>query len=78
VALPSRTRLRTLDYTLDGEPFVAIAARDNIDTLDLSYALDGEPFVAASTTGALAEGPSSGWGETVYFRPWCTTGRSPS
>lgn len=72
--LPSRSRLRTLSYSLDGEPFVVVAARENIATLDLGYSLDGEPFVAASTV----EPPTSGWGETVYFRPWCTTGRSPT
>lgn len=72
--LPSRSRLRTLNVTLDGVPFAQVAARDDIDTLDLGYSLDGEPFIAASTV----EVPLSGWGETVYFRPWCTTGRSPS
>ena len=72
--LPSRSRLRTLNATRDGVPFVQVAARADIDTLDLGYTLDGDPFVAASTV----EPPLSGWGETVYFRPWCTTGRSPS
>ena len=72
--LPSRSRLRNLAFALDGVPFVQLAARDNINTLDLDYSLDGIPGVAAHTV----DPPTSGWGETVYFRPWCTTGRSPS
>ena len=47
-SMPDRADLLLLDYSLDGEPWVGVTARTNIDTLGLDYSLDGEPFIGVS------------------------------
>lgn len=46
--LPSRAALMDLDYVLDGEPFVYIAASSGDETHTLGYSLDGQPFIGAA------------------------------
>lgn len=47
-AMPSREDLMNLDYVLDGEPFVYIAASSGDETHTLGYSLDGQPFIGAA------------------------------
>lgn len=46
--LPSRAALMDLDYSLDGEPFVYVAARTDIATRTLDCSLHGQPFIGAA------------------------------
>lgn len=68
----SKSAVLGLLYTLDGEPFVHVAAED-VDTLGLDFASEGAPFLAPSTRVV----PTSGWGATALVRPWSATGRAP-
>lgn len=55
MALPSKNEVMNLDFSLDGQPFVHVAAHDDIDSLDLDWTLDGQPFLAGPSESADAD-----------------------
>jgi len=53
MALVQPSELFSLDYAFNGEPFVSVPAKSDIDLGSMDYAFNGEPFVANE------------WGETL-------------
>lgn len=65
--LPSRSALLTLTHRLP----IHVAAREDVDTLQLGYDAGGAVFLAPNTR----EPPASGdWSATATIRPWSATG----
>ena len=50
MALPTKSDLLSLDYTLIGSPYVEVTAGGSSDT-SLDYSLNGSPFVVLATSG---------------------------
>ena len=50
MALPTKSDLLSLDYVLDGSPYVEVTAGGSADT-SLDYSYDGNPFVVLATSG---------------------------
>jgi hypothetical protein len=45
MAPPTKTDLETMDYAFQGQPFVNVPARSDIDTTTMDWAFQGQPFV---------------------------------
>lgn len=52
MALPTRDQILTGEYSLDGSPGIAVAAKSGIDLDSLEYSLDGSPWWGAEVSGA--------------------------
>jgi hypothetical protein len=56
MALPNKTDLQTMNYVYQGQPFVSVSARSDIDTTTMDYIYLEQPFVTNPFGGST---PSS-------------------
>jgi len=59
MSLPTSTDLETMDYSYQGQPFVDVPARSDIDTTTMDYSYQGQPFVTNPAPSALPTGNSN-------------------
>lgn len=45
MAIPKKPDLIGMDYSFQGQPFVNVPARSDIDTAGMDYSFQGQPFV---------------------------------
>ena len=45
MALPIKSDVETMDYSYQGQPFVDIPGRSDVDTTTMDYSWLGQPFV---------------------------------
>jgi hypothetical protein len=57
MALPTRDDALTLDLSMDGSPWVRVAAKAGIDSTTLDLSFDGSPWTGLGITGGTTPTP---------------------
>ncbi len=52
-SIPTKTELETMDYSYQGQPFVNVPAKENIDTTTMDYSYLAQPFVTNPAGGGV-------------------------